>query len=464
MAVTLDKIETLAPDQASLAAAARIKASAWPLLAQNSAGALAWGECQGSGSTPYRVALALDDLGYKCTCPSRKFPCKHSLGLMLQFVRAPQSFGEAVIPDWVADWAGRRRAKPVGGKPEGAAGPRASLAVAEAEAAPAESDEKARQRALEQRERLRAEREDSIRRGLDELDLWISDRLARGIAHFTTDAAQQCRIAAQRLVDAKAPALAARLDGLPSELLALPERLRADAAIEALGSFHLLAQAYRRQEKLPEDLRQDVRRLIGWTQERQALLDDSSARRVSADWTVIATHAEIQPDRLKRIETWLAAAQGDDALYAVLIDFVPVATGSGGSPYLPGESFTAELVYYPSAAPLRALIATRGGAAADIRLPAKRLAAALADYDELRARQPWLDQWPMTLAGTEVIRCKDAGLWLADGDDGIKLAPRQEGEALVLGDIPHEAITGLWDGRFFTAVLADTALGRWIRA
>lgn len=464
MAVTLDKIETMAPDQASLAAAARIKASAWPLLAQNSTGALAWGECQGSGSSPYRVALALDDLGYKCTCPSRKFPCKHSLGLMLQFARTPQSFGEAPIPDWVSDWAGRRRGKAVGGKSDADAGPRASLAAAEAEAATAESDEKAKQRAFEQRERLRAEREDGIRRGLDELDLWITDRLARGIAHFTADAAQQCRIAAQRLVDAKAPALAARLDGLPSELLALPERLRADAAIEALGSFHLLAQAYRRQDKLPEDLRQDVRRLIGWTQERQALLDDGSARRISADWTVIATHAEIQPDRLKRIETWLAAAWDDEAHYAVLIDFVPVATGSGGSPYLPGESFAGELVYYPSAAPLRALIATRGAAAAAIRPPARRLAAALADYDDLRARQPWLGQWPMTLAGTEVIRDQDDGLWLADGADGIKLAPHQEGETRVLGDIPHDAITGLWDGRFFTTVLADTALGRWIRA
>lgn len=465
MAVTLDKIEAMAPDQASLAAAAKIKASAWPLLAQNSTGGLAWGECQGSGSTPYRVALALDDLGYKCTCPSRKFPCKHSLGLMLQYTRAPESFGAAAIPDWVSEWAGRRRGKSgTSSKPDDQNGPRASLAAVAPDEAPAELDDKAKQRAAEQRERLRAEREQSIGRGLDELDLWIGDRLARGIAHFTADAAQQCRIAAQRLVDAKAPALAARLDSLPSELLALPEKLRVDAAIEALGSFHLLAQAYRRQDKLPDDLRQDIRRLIGWTQERQMLLDDATARHITADWSVIAVHAEIQPDRLKRIETWLAAVHEGEAIYAVLIDFVPAATGAGGSPYLPGESFAAELVYYPSAAPLRALIAERGAAKAEIRPPACRLTAALAAYDELRARQPWLGQWPMTIAGAQVLRFKDDGLWLADDEDGIRLAPRQQDEALVLSDVANEQITGLWDGRFFTAVLAETALGRWMRA
>ena len=105
MAISLDKIEAMAPDQPSLTAAARIKPSSWPVLAQNGASGLVWGECQGSGSTPYRVSLALDDLGYKCSCPSRKFPCKHSLALMLIYAKTPQAFAETALPDWVGDWA-----------------------------------------------------------------------------------------------------------------------------------------------------------------------------------------------------------------------------------------------------------------------------------------------------------------------------------------------------------------------
>ena len=80
--LSLDKIERLAPDQGSLAAARKLlKPASWPTLASDGQG-LIWGECQGSGATPYRIAVTEADAGYKCTCPSRKFPCKHALALM----------------------------------------------------------------------------------------------------------------------------------------------------------------------------------------------------------------------------------------------------------------------------------------------------------------------------------------------------------------------------------------------
>ena len=83
MPIELSKIEELAPDQASLSAAAKLKKPGpWSLLGCDDAAGLIWGECQGSGSSPYRVMCSEADYGYKCTCPSRKFPCKHSLALM----------------------------------------------------------------------------------------------------------------------------------------------------------------------------------------------------------------------------------------------------------------------------------------------------------------------------------------------------------------------------------------------
>jgi len=42
----------------------------------------AWGLAQGSGKNLYRVCVAIDDAATKCSCPSRKFPCKHAVGLM----------------------------------------------------------------------------------------------------------------------------------------------------------------------------------------------------------------------------------------------------------------------------------------------------------------------------------------------------------------------------------------------
>ncbi len=94
MPIAISKIEELAPDQASLSAAAKLKKpAAWSLLARDDAAALIWGECQGSGASPYRVICSEADFGTKCTCPSRKFPCKHALALLWLSAENAAAFG-----------------------------------------------------------------------------------------------------------------------------------------------------------------------------------------------------------------------------------------------------------------------------------------------------------------------------------------------------------------------------------
>src|SRR5262245_19429 len=110
--LTKEKIEQLAPDQASLGAALKLmKPASWPMLARVADAALLWGECQGSGATPYRVIVSPGDVGYKCTCPSRKFPCKHVLAVMWMHCDKPERFEPGAAPDWVQDWLARRRPK-----------------------------------------------------------------------------------------------------------------------------------------------------------------------------------------------------------------------------------------------------------------------------------------------------------------------------------------------------------------
>lgn len=106
MSLTLERIEVLAPDQASLGA----KVAQAVLVADIGGGrGLVWGECQGSGTTPYRVVVSEADAGCKCTCPSRKFPCKHALALMWMRADRSPAFTPAAVPDWVKDWLSRRR-------------------------------------------------------------------------------------------------------------------------------------------------------------------------------------------------------------------------------------------------------------------------------------------------------------------------------------------------------------------
>src|SRR5690606_16599102 len=109
-AISLSRIEAAAPDQSSLNAARKLLVDAkWPSLEHDPERRLLWGACQGSGASAYRVAVEVADLSAKCSCPSRKFPCKHSLALMWWFAERPERFSDAAIPEWVTEWQGRRR-------------------------------------------------------------------------------------------------------------------------------------------------------------------------------------------------------------------------------------------------------------------------------------------------------------------------------------------------------------------
>src|ERR1700722_8245470 len=167
MPLTFERIEALAPDQASLAAARKLmKPSYWPTLTEGEG--LAWGECQGSGATPYRVVINEADAGYKCTCPSRKFPCKHTLALMWMRADRSAAFASASVPDWVKDWMSRRRGTATApSKTEDEAQPksRPSIRLTETPEAAAHTDPKAEQRAAAARERIRLQREAAVLAG-----------------------------------------------------------------------------------------------------------------------------------------------------------------------------------------------------------------------------------------------------------------------------------------------------------
>jgi hypothetical protein len=82
--LTPQQVLALAPDDASAKAAqGLVKPAKWVTLGAFEGGL--WGECQGSGAKPYQVLVDANGLGAKCSCPSRKFPCKHGLALMLMF-------------------------------------------------------------------------------------------------------------------------------------------------------------------------------------------------------------------------------------------------------------------------------------------------------------------------------------------------------------------------------------------
>ncbi|RDU38311.1 SWIM zinc finger family protein [Neobacillus piezotolerans] len=103
-ALTEAYVDSLAPN------AAAIK-NGWGLVRKNQFqnmhrspdGTLLFGECKGSGKNPYITSA--DFSGgqpvFRCSCPSRQFPCKHSLGLLYAYING-STFTEAPIPGDIA--------------------------------------------------------------------------------------------------------------------------------------------------------------------------------------------------------------------------------------------------------------------------------------------------------------------------------------------------------------------------
>src|SRR4051812_50199106 len=115
--VTVEEAIALAPDTSSRNAARSLAvASSWTVLGADEQAL--WGACRGSAQNPYAVAVDLAGPAFRCSCPSRKFPCKHGLALALMAGSDPSAIPAADEPADVAVWLDGR-----GAKAKGAAGP-----------------------------------------------------------------------------------------------------------------------------------------------------------------------------------------------------------------------------------------------------------------------------------------------------------------------------------------------------
>ena len=449
MDMTRSAIEALAPDQSALAAAsALLKPAKWPLRARSER--LIWGECQGSGAHPYRVAADIEDRGSKCTCPSRKFPCKHALALMWMFVEDGAVFQAGDIPDWVKDWIARRRK---GASQPTASGEGKSLEAAHqslAESAP-DPDAEARRKAASQKRAEDTRR--SVHAATEDLDVWIADQLRTGLTGFLGALGERCRRIAARLVDAKAGALASRIDEMPSRLLALSAEERADAAISELGKLVLLVRAWRAASSDSE-----LRREVVNAETREDVLVNPGALRVASLWEVLGERIATRRDGLVSQTTWLMNLRQTTQPFAVLLDFFPASAGRRGSAFVAGERFPAELAFYPARTPLRAVIVSREGA---IEAPdpwPDPPADPFADYAERLLATPWLMETPMLLPEGRI--CADAAgrAWWRSGR-GLWAPLRDPPPPLALGAAIDSA-AGVWDGVRPSLLAARTNWGR----
>ncbi len=393
---------TLAPDAASRKAGSKLAAPA-PWSETGTGRDAVWGLCRGSGSTPYRTVVDLTGPASQCSCPSRKFPCKHALGLLLLWAQGPagpDAVPRAEPPRWADDWLAGRRAKAE------------SRGRATAEAAGRAADPEAARRRAERRARR-------VAAGATELEQRLADLLRGGLAGADQAGYTVWDETAARMVDAQAPGLASRvreLAGAAASGPGWPGRLLAECAL-----LHLLCRGALRLAQLPAPLAATVRGHLGLTTEAAALLADPEA--VVRDRWLVLGRAEAEDGRLTVRRFWLRGERtGREAL---LLSFG--AAGRAPELALPvGRVLDAELAYHPAALPLRAALGHRhaepDGGGTPRGVP---VAEALAAYGRGLAADPWLEGWPAVLRDAVPLPGADGGPWhLADaaGPDALPLA------------------------------------------
>ncbi len=452
MTLSRSAIEAMAPDQSALTTAASLlKPAKWPLRAQS--GPLIWGECQGSGANPYRVVADVEDPGTKCTCPSRKFPCKHALALMWMFVDDSAAFQPGQTPDWVLDWMGRRRKGGAATVAKAAAEPK-SLTAASAAPEPTVIDPAAEARRIAAQAKRATDTRRQVAAGLDDLELWIADQLRTGLAGFIGEASERCRRIAARLVDAKAGALAGRIDEAPARLLALPPDERVDAAIAEFGKLTLAARAWR---AAPDDA--ELHREIIGAESREELLSNPEALRLASSWEALGERISTRRDGLVSVATWLMNLQSTGPRFALLQDFFPASAGRRSGAFALGHRFDAQLVFYPARQPLRAVVAARSEAAevADGPWPAAPHTDPLAGYAEALLAAPWRLEAPILLPPGRIAEDAAGRAWWVS--DGACLPLDGRPPDLALG-ADFEAAAGVWNGARLNLLSGRSNWGR----
>jgi hypothetical protein len=213
------------------------------------------------------------------------------------------------------------------------------------------------------------------------------------------------------MVDAQAPGVAERLRALasvPHSGAGWDGRL-----LEEYALLHLLAVAYRRQAELPPPLRETVRSRIGFSLRQADVL--SGGQPVRDRWQVLGRR-DLDQDRIRARRTWLRGREtGRDAL---VLSFAAAGQSLDDS-LTPAAGADADLVFYPGAVPLRAVVLARhdggDGAPDEGRPDGGTIAALLAGYAAALAADPWLDSWP---AVVEVIPARAPAPVVRDTEGG----------------------------------------------
>jgi hypothetical protein len=445
--ITADDVLALAPDEAA-ARAARATAApgSWSAAGRDAAGA--WGRYVATAAEPYDVAVDLRGPAFHCTCPSRKIPCKHGLGLLLLVAagEVPAARRLAFAHRWLTERA-ERAASAAARQTARSRGERGEPDAPAPRVTHSRSGGGGRPRAPSRRAVERAAR---VRAGLDELDRWLVDRVRAGLAAPELADPGTWRRVAARLVDAQCGGLANRVLRVAGRV-GVGDRWHEHVLAE-LALLHALATAGRRSGELDPPLADAVRGAVGYTAAR----DDVLAGVPATDCWRVCGRSDTEENRVVVRRTWLHGTRSPR--WALVLSFA--AFGESFADDLPpGTVLEADLHWFPARLQLRALVGAihRDPQVDPVGPAALPVGEALAAAGTMVASEPWLERAPMCVAVTAVPVA--GGRWVVSDPTGsLPLVPgcRSVPELAAITAHAPAVVAGEWSSDGFLPLTAWT--------
>ncbi len=449
-----EQILALAPDP-NTSKRGQGLASSKKWIAIETDGRALWGMCKSSGTAHYRTFVDLKGPAFKCSCPSRKFPCKHSIGLLLYATSNADGIKVAgERPEEVDDWIDKRDSKQ--SKPEN-----------QKEKTP-EEIQKAEARKLKNfNDRLQL-----MENGIRDMENWLEDIIRTGFAAVDGSGAEMTSSAlkfkkdtgpelwrniSMRMVDSKLSGIARKI-----RELALIHNVGADwpsRMLEELSDLYLLSKGFGKRERLSEELRKELMRILGVNTSKDELLNQQG---IPDEWMVVGQFQSNNIDNAAVRRTWFMGR--NTGKFALVLEY---DYNNQGFPFHwpKGRIFNGEIIYYPSITPLRAIMREQSiiKDVVDGWKGCASLSDALRNYADVLAVNPWIKDYPMALTSVIPIM-KGRTLYFVDKDgQGVPLLKKElsDWKIMALGAGNSIDAFGEWTGTEFNP-LGIVAEGRYV--
>ncbi|GHO89127.1 hypothetical protein KSZ_71330 [Dictyobacter formicarum] len=391
--ITTDQVSQMAPDASAAKAGKKLALEKfWSNLGYN--GQAIWGECQ--GSSLYQVRVERSTFTTQCSCPSRKLPCKHSLGLLFLAASIPTALPESEPLEWVSSWLSKREAQ------QKRQETRASKSTQQ-------PDEGKQKKTIEKRE-------EKIQQGINQLDLWLNDLIRNGLGSLEAQPSSFWEHQAAQMVDAQAAGLANRIRALA----AIPNASKnwTSKLLAQMGKLALLIEAYQHQERFAAEAQENIRQLVGWTLKEPEVLERGT--HITDDWLFLGqTREAVERGRAQR--TWLYGTATGHATFVLQFSYMGAPFGEN---YPLGTHQSAELVYWPGVVPQRALFAQRHG----LGQPIQEKLPGVADFENFLegvaqqlARNPWQERFLCLIQNSLPIYDQESKTWWVRDQKGQAL-------------------------------------------